>query len=692
MRNNPITFLSCLGLALAFGCVSPTTALRPAGDGSGASPNASLARSQDLSAGNESALVRNQNAGLGWGGTISTNGFEAPRQPMPVSGHLAAPIGVVNDQSYNAPTQFTNQAAAGYATQMWNSGQVPENRQPTGQPWPPAAQSAGGFRPPPPAGYPGSPQNPGPSSPQTTHPWGPTQQYSTAPAGPFSNQASVPPYQPPANYPSPPNQNLSTGFPSPSSPLGRPSGNVQSGPSASFTSVTPPKLPMSSASSLGDGNWQTTTPPIGQSPPGGIPPRTAQGEFPQAVPTQSNAPPTYGGLPASSQPDITPPIGDGWPQAFGAPQPPGAPGGIVAPSQQFADVLVNVQETQTGRFMVGAAVNSDAGLTGQIVIDEQNFDWRRVPTSWDDLFSGNAFRGGGQRLRIEALPGDEVQRYMVQFSEPYLGGTRISFNLSGYLFDRRYFDWDEQRLGGRAGLGYRITPDLSIAGGIRAERVRVDDARVAVGLVPQLDAVIGEHELYSGNISLTQDTRDIPFAPTQGYYLRLSYDQVFGSFDYGRGEIDWRRYLLVMERPDGSGRHVLGFSNKFSLSGDETPIFENFFAGGHATLRGFEFRGASPELATVTIGGRMMFLGSVEYLFPITADDMLKGVVFCDYGTVEEDTNVDWDDFRVALGAGLRVSIPAMGPAPIALDFAVPVSREGTDDIQNFSFFVGVSR
>jgi len=79
-------------------------------------------------------------------------------------------------------------------------------------------------------------------------------------------------------------------------------------------------------------------------------------------------------------------------------------------------------------------------------------------------------------------------------------------------------------------------------------------------------------------------------------------------------------------------------------------------------------------------------------MFPITADDMLKGVVFCDYGTIEEEIKVEGDDFRVAVGAGLRVSIPAMGPAPIALDFAIPIAREDTDRIQNFSFFVGFGR
>jgi len=61
-----------------------------------------------------------------------------------------------------------------------------------------------------------------------------------------------------------------------------------------------------------------------------------------------------------------------------------------------------VEETRTGRFMFGVAVNSDAGVTGQITIDERNFDITRVPTSWDDFVNGSAFRGAGQGFRIEA--------------------------------------------------------------------------------------------------------------------------------------------------------------------------------------------------------------------------------------------------------------------------------------------------
>jgi outer membrane protein insertion porin family len=110
-------------------------------------------------------------------------------------------------------------------------------------------------------------------------------------------------------------------------------------------------------------------------------------------------------------------------------------------------------------------------------------------------------------------------------------------------------------------------------------------------------------------------------------------------------------------------------------------------------MRGFDFRGASPMgPGNVAIGGQFRFLGSVEYFFPLTADDMIKGVVFCDYGTTEEEIELHSDNYRVAPGFGLRLNIPAMGPAPLALDFAVPVTRAPTDNIQNFSFFFGFSR
>ena len=90
------------------------------------------------------------------------------------------------------------------------------------------------------------------------------------------------------------------------------------------------------------------------------------------------------------------------------------------------------------------------------------------------------------------------------------------------------------------------------------------------------------------------------------------------------------------------------------------------------------------------MGGPFEWLNTVEYMFPITADDSLRGVVFTDFGTVE--SNVTINTMRVAPGFGLRITLPAMGPAPIALDFAIPVAYAQDDSQQLSSFFVGFAR
>ncbi len=98
--------------------------------------------------------------------------------------------------------------------------------------------------------------------------------------------------------------------------------------------------------------------------------------------------------------------------------------------------------------MLGGAVNSDAGVTGQLTIDERNFDITRWPRSFQDMFSGTAFRGAGQTFRLEAAPGSDFQRYTMQFADPnLLGYLPISMSVSGFLFDRRFNDWDEERSG-----------------------------------------------------------------------------------------------------------------------------------------------------------------------------------------------------------------------------------------------------
>ena len=374
----------------------------------------------------------------------------------------------------------------------------------------------------------------------------------------------------------------------------------------------------------------------------------------------------------------------------------------VFPGQEpYVIVDVDAEETQTGRLMIGAGVNSNAGLVGNIVVDEQNFDITRLPQSWDDIRNGTAFRGAGQRFRLEAAPGTQLQRYTATFQEPYLFDTRIGLSTSASYFTRFFYDWSEGRVGGRVGLGYqfKFAPDLSVNTAFRGESVDVYNPRL---LTPAIQNMLGTNSVYGFSGGLVHDTRDSPFLPTQGHLATFEFEQVIGTFVYPRGILEGRQYFLLNERPDGSGRHVLSIGSVLGMSGPNTPAYDNFFAGGYNTLRGFTFRGASPRQTAngsspvnanqdaAVIGGPFEWLNTVEYMFPITANDALRGVVFTDFGTVE--SNVSINNMRVAPGFGLRITLPAMGPAPIALDFAVPVVYAPYDSKQLFSFFVGFAR
>lgn len=427
----------------------------------------------------------------------------------------------------------------------------------------------------------------------------------------------------------------------------------------------------------------TSYPYSPSNPPSVNAPYVVPNMSPQSVPYSASQPgygmqPGYDTLPQISTEDISLDPA----QTVGIPY---------EPTTKIADIIVNGYPARTGRIMFGGAVNSDAGVTGQITLEERNFDITRFPTSFQDLIGGTAFRGAGQTLRIEAVPGNQFKRYSVNFSEPFLFGFMpISMNVSAFLFDRRYQDWDEERMGGRLNFGYRITPDLSISAGVRGEQVDVRRPRI-LG-IPQLDAVLGENDIYSSQARLTHDTRNSPFAPSEGHYMEFTYEQAFGDFDFPRFEASFNKYFLVRERADGSGRQTFTTGLNVGISGEDTPIFENYFAGGYTTLRGFEFRGASPTVQGVQVGGRFQLLGTFEYMFPLTADDMLRAVAFVDYGTVEQDIELNRQNFRVAPGFGLRIAVPALGPAPLAFDFAFPVMDAAGDEQQTFSFYMGLTR
>jgi outer membrane protein insertion porin family len=282
-----------------------------------------------------------------------------------------------------------------------------------------------------------------------------------------------------------------------------------------------------------------------------------------------------------------------------------------------------------------------------------------------------------------------VSRYALTWTDPYFMYTDYSLSVGGFYFNRFYSEWTEDRVGGRVSVGRQFTPEWSGALALRLEDIEMRNLRAPVPSV--VLPWVGHNFLSTGRISVTHDTRDSAMLPTEGHYFDVGYEQAFNEFNYPKVDTEFRQYFTLHSRPDGSGSQVLTLAGALGWAGDDTPVFERYFAGGFQSFRGFRFRGVAPRDATgFSLGGTFQALGTVEYRLPLTADDMISAVAFSDFGTVDDEVTLS--EFRATAGFGLRLTIPQMGPVPLAFDFAFPITTQPADREQIFSFYVGINR
>lgn len=359
------------------------------------------------------------------------------------------------------------------------------------------------------------------------------------------------------------------------------------------------------------------------------------------------------------------------------------------------DLLMEVRETDTGTVTFLAAVGSDSGLIGSVSIGQRNFDISRTPDSLDELLSRRAFRGGGQDFNITLAPGTDVQTYSISLTEPWLFDTPLSLGGSLFLRDRVYDEYDESRYGGRLRLARRFGTLWTSALTFRAESIELSDINPTSPV--DFFEVEGRNMLTGLGLSLTRST--IPFeerfTPSRGTYLELRAEQVGilgGDFNFTKLEAEHTLYVPLSE--DFLGRRtVLSVNTKvgYIVQDDEAPVYERFYMGGRS-FRGFEFRTVSPrsvqqngDPSSEPVGGEWLFFFGLQLEQPLW-QNILSGVVFVDSGTVVNDPG--FEDYRVSIGAGVRLRIPALSNAPLAFDFGIPVVSEDTDQQRTFSFSI----
>lgn len=357
--------------------------------------------------------------------------------------------------------------------------------------------------------------------------------------------------------------------------------------------------------------------------------------------------------------------------------------------RRVRDVYVNLKENESfGRIRFGAAMSSNEGLVGDITLVRSNFDIADLPTSFKDLFvDRTAFLGAGQYFSVSLQPGLEYSNFSINFSEPYLFGTPTALGLSAYLWQRQREDWVEQRAGGRMSLARRLPCHYTIALNVRAESVDIrnidDDA-------PQdVKNVRGTNMVYGTAFTLTKDELQVDrfFKPYGGYKSFASIEPVFGDFSLVKYMFGSTRYRTIYQNDEGF-RHIIKLEGEVGWITGNAPVFERYYLGGGEDMRGFKYRGVGPMQSGDPVGGKSVLFGTAEYTFPLIGDT-IRGVMFFDFGTVNEDT-FSYGNLRASLGVGVRVFSEQI-PIPIALDLGFPIKSESGDEKQVISFSIGTN-
>jgi outer membrane protein assembly factor BamA len=362
----------------------------------------------------------------------------------------------------------------------------------------------------------------------------------------------------------------------------------------------------------------------------------------------------------------------------------------VGDSPDERDLLVEVEEARTATLTFGAGVNSNGGVAGNITYTQKNFDITNWPRSISDLGGDKSFVGAGQTLRLSFEPGTTATNASIRFTEPYLFDQPYSLTTEAYLRNRQRENYNDDRLGGRVVFGHKFNDIYSGSVGLRAEQIDINHIQDKPIRAFEILDEQGSHSLTSVSLSARRDTTTGGLLPAKGTNTQLTWESV-GALG---GEYTFQRISLSHDRYYTLSSDLLDRKTILAFHGDagyiigDAPFFERFYGGGINSIRGFAFRGVTPRSgpADDRIGGDFSATGTVELSYPLY-EEIVRGVVFSDVGTVEPDFEAG--TIRTSIGTGFRVTLPFLGQVPIAIDFALPLTKDQKDDVQIISFSLG---
>jgi len=359
-------------------------------------------------------------------------------------------------------------------------------------------------------------------------------------------------------------------------------------------------------------------------------------------------------------------------------------------SADQVDVDVTVKEKPSGNLMAGIGFSQSDGIIFNTSISQSNF------------------LGTGKRVAFAFNTSRTNQFYQLAYTNPYYTIDGIS---RGFDLSYRTTDFD-QLIGAdystdvaRAAVNFGLPISDTSRGGLG---LYYQNTRFFAGQFSELaqEFVAQNGETYNDvflTLSYVKDSRDSAVFTTKG-----TLQSVFGEIAIPGSDLQYYRFSW-------RGRQFVPLTRRFTLalkadagygggygSTDSLPFFENFYAGGPSTVRGFKANTLGPRETTPgqedPVGGNVKLTGGLELYAPPPIggnfEKTLRLGAFLDFGNVwwteptdlVAPTGFDLGELRYSTGLSAQWLSPV---GALSLSVAYPLNATDQDEEQVFQFSFG---
>ncbi|WP_058834313.1 outer membrane protein assembly factor BamA [Luteimonas abyssi] len=377
-------------------------------------------------------------------------------------------------------------------------------------------------------------------------------------------------------------------------------------------------------------------------------------------------------------------------------------------SDDEVDVVFNVTETTSGSFVFGLGYSQLAGITTSVQLSQNNF------------------LGSGNRMSIEASRNTYMQRYSFSYVNPYFtdDGVSLGYNLWWREFDNSEFNtaqYSSTSAAGQAFFGVPITENdsISVMFGIDRNEINTFRGFTPDSIVDYIDA-FGSRTFHAwrAEIGWARDSRNDFLQPTRGTYQRIALETTLpgSTAEFYKINYEFSRYWPISRALVLNTRAEVGYGDSYgddvvrnicwtqpteanpnppasdpcdpsspdyqrTITASGLPFFENFYAGGTRSVRGFRDNTLGPRerppLSSFDqpLGGALKTVGSLEMYFPTLLDSPAARIsAFVDFGNVYRDFDAfEAKDLRISAGVALMWRAPV---GPISISYAFPLDYQ----------------